>query len=103
MLKTSIKQLDKKNSKSDFKVPKSRMDIVKSNKGKKINTRSLVKRIKIGKRFKKVLLVLAGVVFIAIVVGIISLLTVLQDISIKLPTPDKFFPDVPLAAEIYDR
>lgn len=103
MLKTSLKQINKKKSKTAIKIPKSRMEIVKANKDKKINTRRLAKRIRIGKRFKKVLLVLGGVFFVFVIIGVIALLTVLQDISRKLPTPDKVFPEVPLATELFDR
>lgn len=103
MLKTSIKQLNKKSSKSQYKSPKSRVELVKANRGKKVNTQRLAKRVKLGKRFKKVMFVFAGMFFIAIVIGIIVLLTMLQDISKKLPSPDKVFPDVNLATEIFDR
>lgn len=103
MLKTSLKQINKKNAKSPYKLPKSRMEIVKANKNKKVNTKRLAKRIKLGKRFKKVLLVLAGVFFIAMIIGVIALLTILQDVSKKLPSPDKVFPEVNLATEILDR
>jgi len=103
MLKTSLKQINKKNLKSEYKAPKSRLELVKANKGRKINTKRLANRIRFGKRFKKVALVLAGVFFIAIVIGIIALLTILQDVSKKLPTPDKVFPEVALATEILDR
>lgn len=103
MLKTSLKQINKKNSKSTYKAPQSRMEMVKANRGKKVNTKKLAKRIKFGKKFKKVGLVLAGMFFIFVVIGVIALLTILQDVSKKLPTPDKVFPDVALATEILDR
>lgn len=102
MLKASLKQMNKK-SKYSYKLPKSRIEVVKENKNKKINTKKLAKRIKLGKRFRKVFLVLGGVFFIAAIIGVVVLLTLLQDVSKKLPTPDKVFPDVPLATEILDR
>lgn len=103
MLKTSVKQLNKKKNRKGFKMPKSRLDMAKENRSKRINTKKLARKVRFGKKFKKIMLILGGVVFVAIVIGIIVLLTTLQDISKKLPTPDNVFPEVPLATEIVDR
>ncbi len=89
---------------------KSRLDIAKENrlrrgsksykiKGKK----GLFRGRKLGKRVKKILLVLLLVIVIASVIGGVRVLAYLQDLNDNLPTPDKVFPDLPVASEIYDR
>lgn len=55
------------------------------------------------KKFVKVLLVIFGVfIFVAFAGGII-LFSELQKMNNEIPTPDKVFPTVPLASEIFDR
>ena len=98
MLKTSLKS-----KKNKFRPGKSRAEIVKENRLKKFKSKTWIRKFHLGKKLKKVALVIAGVFFIAIAVGVVVLLSYLQDINNKLPSPDKIFPEVPLATEIFDR
>lgn len=102
MLKTSFKQVNKKKLKS-FKLPKSRIEVVKDNKNRKINTKRLAKKLRVGRKFKKLLLVIAGIFFMLMIAGSIAILVLLQDVSKNLPSPENVFPELALATEIYDR
>src|SRR5476649_424671 len=100
--------LNKKNSKL-----RSRFDIAKesrlrrrsiNSKGYKVSTRKgLFRGRKLGKRVKKILLVILLVFVIGSAIGGIRVLGYPQQLNDSLPTPDKVFPDLPVASEIYDR
>lgn len=93
--------------------PKSRLEIAKENKLKRksgakaykvsgTGKRKLFKG-KLGRKAKKILLVILFVLLISLTVGGIRVMAYLQELNDNLPTPDKVFPDLPVASEIYDR
>jgi len=109
MINTSlIKNINKfSNKKSKNGLPmKSRMDIVKENKFKKVRTAKITKgitRSKIKKVFLKIALVIVGLFAITTVFGGIYVLSYLQAENKNIPSPDNVFPVSKLATEIYDR
>ncbi len=107
----SYKSLDFSNMSKTFKskVTKTRLDIAKESKSNRIKSIKGIHSFhfrgnkKLQKKLKKIGLLVLGVFLILFSIGGIVLLSYLQDLNDKLPTPDAVFPETPLASEIYDR
>lgn len=82
---------------------KSRLEIVKDNKLKRLSNNKVSKRKKFLRKVGKVALVFLGIFLIALVIGGVRVFAYLQELNDGLPTPEKVFPDLPVASEIYDR
>ncbi|MFS8131364.1 MAG: penicillin-binding protein [Candidatus Dojkabacteria bacterium] len=85
------------------KVIKSRLDIVKENRGKKILRGFRPRRIKLSKKMKKILLIALGVFGIILLLAGLRVMAWVQGLNDKLPNPETVFQDLPVASEIYDR
>ncbi len=103
------KNLKKNRTKSRILIPKSRLDVAKENKLrksssiKKLNIPSRKSKKELVRKFRKIAMVVGGVLLLVGVIGAIRVFAYLQDINSQLPTPESVFPDQPVASEIYDR
>jgi penicillin-binding protein 1A len=81
----------------------SRVELLKQNKLKKINSNSKLQRKKLKKKLGKIGLIVVGVIAIFGIIGGLVLMAYVQDVSKELPSPENVFPELPLTSEIYDR
>jgi penicillin-binding protein 1A len=84
-------------------VKKSRLEQLKENKLSKVKNSKLAKRKILMKKIGKIALIFLGFFLIILTIGGIRVLAYLQELNDGLPTPEKVFPDLPVASEIYDR
>lgn len=92
-----------KKSKPVYKPTQSRVDLLKKNKLKKINSNSKINRKKLKKKLIKIGVIIAGVFVLASSIGGLLVFAYLQDKNDDIPSPDKVFPELPITSEIYDR
>ncbi|MEO6728511.1 MAG: penicillin-binding protein [Candidatus Dojkabacteria bacterium] len=85
------------------KLGKSRLDIIRENKGRTLLKGFRPRRIKLSKKMKKILLIGAGVFGIILLLVGLRVMAWVQGLNEKLPNPETVFQDLPVASEIYDR
>lgn len=102
--RTSNRMKPKKTTlQTSVSMPRSRLDAIKENRLKKVAFGTSKKRRIQWKKFRKVALILGGVLLIAGLIGGLRVFAYLQELNDQLPSPEQVFPDRPVASEIYDR
>jgi membrane peptidoglycan carboxypeptidase len=82
---------------------KSRTEIAKENRLKKLNDHPKLKVKNLKKKLGKIALIFVGLLFIASALGGLGVMAYLQSRNDQIPSPDKVFPTLPVATEIFDR